>query len=254
MRDSLACLQAKQPLLRQAAMKTEAFPLLRRHLWFWPGLSPEVCGCSDIRELYLSVYNFQTSTPFLLKRELYIPSLIKTSGYLLLFTFPNNNLYLGEWLEFWMLIFSRSYTPSEREKNNFSAPTRQSHGQQEWWLPSQQLLEEAREAGPALLWRTPSLPSTPQGREPQQLYSANTGQSQLWTKLKALAVSTRKRRENGAQVGKIIFPLVLLSSYDAKMSSFPSGLKILNILSLAQHSGCSHNHPYFNTKIKHCVP
>lgn len=39
-----------------------------------------------------------------------------------------------------------------------------------------------------------------------------------------------------------------------QMSSFPSGLKILNILSLAQHSGCSHNHPYFNTKIKHCVP
>lgn len=39
-------------------------------------------------------------------------------------------------------------------------------------------------------------------RAPQQACSANTGQSQLCTKLKALAVSIQKRRENRAQVGR----------------------------------------------------
>lgn len=228
-------LRAKPPLLRTAAMKTGLPTLMKSPLFLtWPGS----WGLRPLR--------YQRALPVCVQFPNFdtIPS---EEGIIHSITYWNIRLLIIIYLSKQQPLFGRTAGILNvdifeklrvlREKNKHfhtvsknaaSVPATPRGGKRSWDCP---------------VTENPSLPSTPQGRGPQ-----------LWTELKALAVSTQKRRENGAQVGKIIFPLVLLSSYDAKMSSFPSGPKILNILSLAQHAGCSHNHPYFNTKIKHCVP
>ena len=79
------------------------------------------------------------------------------------------------------------------------------------------------EEGTVLLRRTPAFPSTPQGQEPQQLCLANTGKSQLCTKLKVLVISIQKRRENGAWVGRSSFLWSYLLPTLPQNSFFPLG-------------------------------